>query len=88
VLSPRVVVCRAKTQEDAIKMAQDLLQKGVEAAKNVDVNQVCCPNTPSLLPLKSGRRRFCRSIENLSCSLSALVLFVEESRTGTPLCVI
>jgi hypothetical protein len=43
VANPRVVVCRAKTQEDAIKMAQDLLQKGVEAAKNVDVNQVCLP---------------------------------------------
>jgi Ca2+-binding EF-hand superfamily protein len=32
-------VCRAQTkQEEALKMAQDLLAKGMDAAKNVDVN--------------------------------------------------
>lgn len=55
VVSPRVVICRAKTQEDAIKMAQDLLQKGVEAAKNVDVNQVCCPKHSCLLSVVAKR---------------------------------
>lgn len=40
VVAPRVVVCRAKTQEDALKMAQDMLQKGMDAVKNVDTNQV------------------------------------------------
>lgn len=41
VVAPRpVVVCRA-TAEDALKVAQDLLTKGMDAAKNVDANQVC-----------------------------------------------
>lgn len=44
VVTPRVVVCRAKTQEEALKAAGDLLQKGVamatDAVKNVDTAQV------------------------------------------------
>lgn len=40
VVAPRPVVCRA-TAEDALKVAQDLLAKGMDAAKNVDANQVC-----------------------------------------------
>lgn len=34
-----VVVCRA-TAEDALKVASDLLAKGMDAAKNVDANQL------------------------------------------------
>jgi hypothetical protein len=42
VVAPRGVVCRAQAkQEEALKMAQDLLSKGMDAAKNVDVNAVC-----------------------------------------------
>lgn len=44
VVTPRVVVCRAKTQEEALKAAGDLLQKGVamatDAVKNVDTAQL------------------------------------------------
>jgi hypothetical protein len=46
VVAPRpVVVCRA-TAEDALKVAQDLLAKGMDAAKNVDANQVWSPYLP------------------------------------------
>lgn len=67
-------------------MAQDLLQKGVEAAKNVDVNQVCCPNTVGLMPLKVVAKQ-CVVLQESHYRLRALVLFVVEHRTGMSLCV-
>lgn len=52
VVAPRVIVCRAQTnQEEALKMAQDLLSKGMDAAKSVDVNAVRCVRDPKSMSL-------------------------------------
>lgn len=54
VVAPRPVVCRAKA-EDALKMATDLLGKGLDAAKSMDTAQasalVAAAKQPSCLAI-------------------------------------